>query len=150
VGRLVPAEVTASWINGVLIAIGAPRTRANRMFMYGWWQWEGGNGGPHGRVRPSAKFNWLNTTRPMWRSTDFNAIGVQNYRTWLQGVRATAKTLKNGRYPDVLAALRSGDPFMRQPLDGLSIWVSGRPASGNQAGLNYALRVVATGYEWKL
>lgn len=141
---------SAYWINAVLALVGAPRTRANRMFMYGWWQWEGGNGGPFGRVRPSSKFNWLNTTKRMWRSTDYNDIGVQNYRSWLQGVRATAKTLKSGKYPDVLEALRSGNPFLHQPYDGLSIWLSGKPSDQNPAGMNYALRVLKSGYAWKL
>lgn len=139
-----------TWINAVLFLLGAPRTGANRKFMFGWWQSEGGNGGPYGRVFPSPRWNWLCTTRPMLGATDYNSHGVKNYRNWLQGVRATVKTLKNGRYPDIIEALKSGNPFLKQPLDGLSVWLTGKPAKNNPDGLAYARRVLDIGWKWKL
>ena len=138
------------WMRAVLRGIGAPVTDANRRFLYAWWAYEGGGGGPNGSIKHSAKYNWLNTTRPMWRSTQYNSAHVQNYRTWRQGVKATVATLKNGHYPDVLKALRSGDPLKHPPRDGLSIWLSGRRYFGNPAGQRYTARVLDAAKHWNL
>jgi hypothetical protein len=143
-------KMRGTWINGVLLLLGAPRTEANRKFLWGWWQCEGGNYGPKGNVYPSPKFNWLSTTQSMFGATNYNEIGVKNYLTWIQGVRATVKTLKNGRYDDILIALKNGNPFLKQPLNGLSIWLTGKPVNNNPVGLAYAKKVIKTGWEWKL
>jgi hypothetical protein len=43
-----------------------------------------------------ARWNPLATTHPMPGSTDFNTVGVQNYRSLTQGVRASVETLTGG------------------------------------------------------
>lgn len=71
----------------VLKCLGAEPTKSNMLFMYAWRQAEGGN----------AKNNPFNTTQKMEGATNYNKIGVKNYRTSEDGVRATCKTLINGR-----------------------------------------------------
>jgi hypothetical protein len=71
----------------VLKCIGAEPTKSNMLFMYAWRQAEGGN----------AKNNPFNTTQKMEGATNYNKIGVKNYRTSEDGIEATCKTLINGR-----------------------------------------------------
>lgn len=67
-------------------------------FVCGWMGCEsGGSGG--------AANNPLNCTLVQAGSTQYNTAGVQNYQTWSGGVVATVTTLRNGLYPDLLAAL---------------------------------------------
>ncbi|MEM3008366.1 MAG: hypothetical protein QXY15_09985, partial [Candidatus Nitrosotenuis sp.] len=115
-----------------------------------WWAAEGGNGGPYGNINPSPKWNWLCVTRKTIGSTDYNKVGVQNYPNWGMGLYATYKTLTNGRYGDIIRALRSGDPFVNRPINGLSIWLTGRSAFRNKIGQDYAFKVLKIGYFWKL
>ena len=71
----------------VLKCLGAEPTKSNMLFMYAWRQAEGGN----------AKNNPFNTTQKMEGATNYNKIGVKNYRTSEDGIEATCKTLINGR-----------------------------------------------------
>lgn len=87
-----------------LRGIGAPVTRDNMLAMMSWMQAEGDAG----------RFNPLNTTLTEPGSTTFNWVGVQNYRNWKDGVRATVKTLSYGAnrdlygYGRIRGALRNG------------------------------------------
>lgn len=60
----------------------------------------------------SAKNNPFNTTQPMPGSIDYNAVGVQQYKTAQQGVEATVKTLryKNHGYERIIAKLKENAP----------------------------------------
>ena len=69
-----------------------------------------------------------------------NSVGVKVFRDFDTGIRSTAETLMNGRYDDVVAALKAGDPYSRQPVEGLSTWVSGSPT----ARPDYAAKVLGT------
>jgi hypothetical protein len=71
----------------VLKCLGAEPTKSNMLFMYAWRQAEGGG----------AKNNPFNTTQKMEGATNYNKIGVKNYRTSEDGIQATCKTLTNGR-----------------------------------------------------
>jgi len=145
------------WIPNLLVLLGAPRTQQNRDLLMSWWAWEGGNGGPRGDVKPSAKYNWLNTTTKVLGSKNFNVLnpatgsGVQNYPTYLSGLHATNKTLRKPEYAGIVLALKTGTPLKPKPspflVSGLSIWVSGKPDS--TIGLAYADRVIklALAYE---
>lgn len=74
----------------------APVTNENLKFLYAWRQSEGKAG----------RFNPFNTTHGMPGSTNFNTVGVKNYRSMEDGMVATIKTLKNGRYECILRGLR--------------------------------------------
>jgi outer membrane protein assembly factor BamD len=92
----------------ILKGIGAPITDENMKFFYAWRQAEGGK----------AKNNPFNTTQPKPNSTFYNCLkkgisgcksGVRNYMSSRDGIDATVKTIKNGRYQNIIDALKSGD-----------------------------------------
>jgi len=91
----------SQWEQGFLTAIAAPVTTANVKFLRLWAKLEG--------VKSSAK-NPLATTQDAKGATNYNSVGVKNYPDLQTSVAATAATIKNGRYPAILSALRSGDP----------------------------------------
>lgn len=73
--------------------LGAPATVRNLRAMLAWMQAEGNAG----------KFNPLNTTlgvdrngSPLPGISDFNSVGVKNYRDFDQGVAATVRTMNYG------------------------------------------------------
>lgn len=88
------------WQAAILKAIKAPVTATNVKWLTAWQASEGG----------TAANNPLNTTQPAGGATNYNSIGVKNYPTAASGAAATAATLLNGRYPSIVAALRSGNP----------------------------------------
>jgi len=77
------------WINKLRVLLEAPNTHEVVRFFTAWAQAEGGN----------ARWNPLNTTLALKGSvdwdepTDYNTIGVKNYRYAIVGVVATALTL---------------------------------------------------------
>jgi murein DD-endopeptidase MepM/ murein hydrolase activator NlpD len=119
-----------------LAALGAPNTKQNRSFLSSWQRWEGGH------TANSAKFNYMNTTQRMPGSSGINSVGVQRYKNLQQGAQAFAQTLRNGRYGDIVGALRAGNPYGRNITAGLSTWLSGSPNS--PSGAKYASKVLGT------
>lgn len=95
-----PAGSDDAFYNKILAGIGAPVTPENKRFMYAWRAAEGGQ----------AAFNPFNTTQGAPGATNYNTAGVKNYASEEQGVAATVKTLLNGRYGDIVSALRDGGP----------------------------------------
>jgi len=92
----------------ILKGVGAPITDENMKFLYAWRQAEGGK----------ARNNPFNTTQPKPNSTFYNCLkkgisgckaGVRNYMSSQDGIDATIKTLKNGRYENILKALKTGE-----------------------------------------
>lgn len=77
--------------------LGAPITDENMKFMYAWRQAEGKGG----------TYNPFNTTWNMPNSTVMNSHGVRNYASLEDGLVATVKTLKNGRYECILNGLKN-------------------------------------------
>lgn len=122
------------WESSYLRALGAPNTPANRRFLASWQRWEGGH------TNNDARFNYLNTTQRMRGSSAINSVGVQRYANLGQGAQAFARTLRNGKYHDVLSALRAGDPYKANVTAGLSTWLSGSPDSPH--GHEYAAKVL--------
>lgn len=112
----VPASGSqSSWARAELRTIGAPRTPANVASLVAWQNREGGGGAN----------NPLNSTEPAPGATVFNSVGVRNYPDAATGVAATAVTLRNGNYGDVLSALMSGHGLCGESLAGLSTWSGG-------------------------
>jgi len=95
-----PAGSDDAFYSRILTGIGAPATPENRRFLYAWRAAEGG----------TAAFNPFNTTQGAPGATNYNAAGVKNYTSEEQGVSATVKTLLNGRYGEIISALRDGGP----------------------------------------
>ena len=123
------------WRRDVLKRVGAPATKQNLDFLATWQRWEGGH------TNNKASFNWLNTTSNAPGAThSINSVGVKAFDSYENGVNATVQTLNNGRYGDIVGALRSGNPYKEKPVAGLSTWLSGKPNS--EAGIAYAGRVL--------
>lgn len=94
----------------LLTRLNAPITDSNIAAMTTWMKFEGGGGGKAtGLGVNSAMFNPLNTTLRTSGSTgSMNSVGVQKYASYDAGLAATVQTLNNGRYNDIIAALRQG------------------------------------------
>lgn len=89
--------VDQNFYKSLLENLGAPISDENLKFLYAWRQAEGKAG----------DYNPFNTTHRMQNSTSFNKVGVQNYETEEDGLNATIKTLKNGRYNCIVDGLRN-------------------------------------------
>lgn len=91
------------WRERILMGVGVKPTSENLRFMDAWAKAEGGN----------ASNNPFNTTQPMDSATSYNSVGVRNYLSPQQGIDATVNTLTNGRYGNIIGALRQGDDAMK-------------------------------------
>ena len=92
-----PPTADDGFYREVLRGIGAPITANTLALVYAWRQAEGGR----------ATYNPFNTTQRMTGSTAYNSVGVQSYARPSDGVAATVKTMRNGKYEPVLALLRA-------------------------------------------
>jgi hypothetical protein len=88
------------WARLLLRVLDAPVCRSNLVAVVSW------------QVAESTQAAWnpLATTHRMDGSTDFNPVGVQNYRSLAQGLRATVETIDFGwdvyRYGPIVTSLR--------------------------------------------
>ena len=92
-------DYTDAWGKQLLRKLGAPPTSQNLALFRAWAQAEGS----------TARFNPFDTTQPAPGATNFNSVGVKNYRSAQQGLDATYQTLINGYYPNIVAELRKGN-----------------------------------------
>jgi len=91
------------WANDFLARLGMPPTSENVRAVVAWQQAEG----------TAARFNPLATTQGGFDgATNFNSVGVKNYASYDDGLAANVRAITNGRYTDVLAALRKGTSAM--------------------------------------
>jgi hypothetical protein len=93
-----PTADRTQWATDLLNRLGLPVTSENVKAMTAWAQAEGTKAG----------YNPLATTQSMPGASSFNSVGVKNYASYADGLEATAKTLTNGHYTNILAALRAG------------------------------------------
>ena len=99
----------------ILKGIGVPITDENMKFFYAWRQAEGGK----------ARNNPFNTTQSKPGSTFYNCLkkgvsgcksGVRNYLSSQDGIDATVRTIKNGRYQNIINSLKSADSAEKSAL----------------------------------
>jgi hypothetical protein len=91
------------WARDFLTKVGMPITSENVRAIAAWEQAEG----------TKAHFNPLATTQGGFAGeTRFNSVGVKNYATYQDGIDANAHALMNGRYGNILDALRAGNDAM--------------------------------------
>jgi peptidoglycan DL-endopeptidase CwlO len=109
-----------TWAQALLVAMRLPVTADNVAAITAWEMAEGGH------WYNTAYYNPLNTTQDMPGATVFNSVGVKAYTSWKQGLQATVKTLKNGYYGGILAALKRGnDSAAVAQAVGASPWGTG-------------------------
>src|SRR5262245_21146770 len=101
------APMTKDWREQILTGVGAPVTTENLKFIDAWTRAEGG----------TAENNPFNTTLVVGGvSRNYNdlggGIGVQRYTSPDIGIQATVDTLTNGRYGNIIGALKAGDNGM--------------------------------------
>ncbi len=113
------------WAFRLLQQLGAPSCRDNLVVVVAW----------QANEFTQARWNPLATTHRMVGSTDFNSVGVQNYRSLTQGLRASVETLTGGAtsygYGAILDRLRSCAPASAT-ADAIraSSWCSGCSSGG--------------------
>ena len=117
-GNVTPLTKTTTddeFYKSILKGIGAPITDENMKFFYAWRQAEGGK----------ARNNPFNTTQSKPGSTFYNCLkkgvsgcksGVRNYLSSQDGIDATVRTIKNGRYQNIINSLKSGDSAEKSAL----------------------------------
>ena len=109
-----------TWAKALLVAMRLPVTEDNVAAIAAWEMAEGGH------WYNTAYYNPLNTTQDMPGATVFNSVGVKAYTSWRQGLEATVKTMKNGYYDAIIAALRQGnDSAAVAAAVGASPWGTG-------------------------
>jgi hypothetical protein len=59
-------------------------------------------------------YNPWATTQEQGGSNNYNTSHVQNYFTYNDGVIATFNTINNGKYPNIIKALKKGIPDKKQ------------------------------------
>lgn len=105
----------AQWCATLLSMINITETNANMQIMYAWTLAEGGAGPQWNTANNNANYNPLGATQgmPGHSATVVGGAaagaGVQTYDSWAVGLVATAKTITNGDYGDLLAALQAGN-----------------------------------------
>lgn len=94
-----PSDEDMKMYEAILEGIDAPVTANTLTFFFAWRDFEAGN----------AAFNPFNTMQPYNNSIKYNPQGVQHYRNEDDGIAATVKTLKNGRYNDLVSRLKNDE-----------------------------------------
>jgi hypothetical protein len=134
-----------AWAKYFLKQVGAPITAQNMAAMTTWMAQEGGGGGSlTGLGINDAMYNPLNTKQHMtgsWKPGDMTE-DVQSYTSYSSGMQATVKTIKNGRYSNILSALKKGnDASAVLAAVNASPWGTNIPSSavttaGNNVNIN--------------
>jgi peptidoglycan hydrolase-like protein with peptidoglycan-binding domain len=111
----------------ILESLGAPTSEENMKFMIAWRQAEGSGG----------KYNPFNTTQNMPGAVSINSHGVKSYLTLEDGIVATIKTLRNGRYNCIVNGLVNdiGSENIAR-CESLKTWGTGDLVSKVIAGYN--------------
>lgn len=122
-----------TWQAALLKYIGAPVSKRNVEFLTTWQRWEGGH------TNNDASYNWLNTTHGPGKA--INSVGVKAFPNFAVGIRSLGQTLKNGRYNNLVAAFKKGNPYDPSVSGDLQTWVSGS-STGNPG---YAQKLLGGG-----
>lgn len=120
-----PSSSDKNFYKKILEEIGAPNSKSNLAFFYAWRQAEGAK----------ATYNPFNTTQKKDGSTFWNCLkrsgsgcagGVRNYKSESDGIDATVKTLKNGRYKCIVDGLKNDIGAMKiAECSDLKTWGTG-------------------------
>jgi peptidoglycan hydrolase CwlO-like protein len=130
IARRAGALPFGDWARRFLEHISAPTCRHNVVVVVAW----------QANEFTQARWNPLATTHRMVGSTSFNGVGVQNYVSLTQGLRASAETLTGGAasfgYRAILDALgRCDDAMTTAEAIRASAWCRGCSNGGYVTGL---------------
>jgi hypothetical protein len=107
----------SQFATAVLKGLGVQPSDGAVTALVGWMKAEGGH------WNNDAHFNPLNTTMPAPGAGNTGSQGnIKVYKNWAQGVDATVRTLKNGRYTGIIHALSAGNPKQVAAAIGASPW----------------------------
>ena len=123
------------WNKQFLADINAPNTPGNEQFLNAWENREGATG---------FNANPLATMEGGFGGTP-GTHGIMSYPTIQQGAAATAAALENGRYNDVLTALRQGTANPSATYGSLGTWSGGGYTSLTGASTNPGSIALAAG-----
>jgi hypothetical protein len=144
---------TLSFYNKLLDKLGAPKTDGNKFILMAWSQIE----------NPSCNWNAFSTKQPYGGSVACINSGVnknvQSFNNIDDGVGAAYKTLMNGNYPNLVAALKSGiktkqDAYnvavvlQQAPKGDFCVWKNGGIGCKNSNGVpptTYIAQILSTG-----
>lgn len=110
-----PPAYGTSWEQQFLKDIGAPDSQSNVQFMNAWINREGAAGFAN---------NPLATMQQGFGGVP-GTNGIMSYPDMTSGAAADAKALENGRYGDVLGALRAGNADPNANYPSLGVWSGG-------------------------
>jgi peptidoglycan hydrolase CwlO-like protein len=141
IARRAGALPFGDWARRFLEHLGAPTCRHNVVVVVAW----------QANEFTQARWNPLATTHRMPRSTSFNMVGVQNYVSLTQGMRAAAETLTGGAssfgYRPILDALgRCDDAMTTAEAIRASAWCRGCSNGGYVTGLVAVVRAYFARY----
>lgn len=132
------ADGQQQWATGVLRGLGITPTARSVSNLIGWANAEGGH------THNDARYNYLNTTQPMPGAGNTGSQGnIKVYKSLQQGIQATVKTLRNGRYGSIIHALSGSPQQLAQAIDS-SPWGTHNPnlasiiASGSGSPTSYS------------
>ena len=144
---------TLSFYNKLLDKLGSPKTDGNKFILMAWSQIE----------NPSCNWNAFSTKQPYGGSVVCITSGVnkdvQSFNNIDDGVNAAYKTLTNGNYPNLVAALKSGiktkqDAYnvavvlQQAPKGDFCVWKNGGIGCKNSNGVppnTYIAQILSTG-----
>jgi hypothetical protein len=144
---------TLSFYTKLLDKLGAPKTDGNKFILMAWSQIE----------NPSCNWNAFSTKQPYGGSVACINSGVnknvQSFNNIDDGVGAAYKTLMNGNYPNLVAALKSGiktkqDAYnvavvlQQAPKGDFCVWKNGGIGCKNSNGVppnTYIAQILSTG-----
>lgn len=129
------------WALAFLAGLGKPSTDHNVIAILTWIRSEFGRSAPI-----PAHWNPLATTRDLKPNTEYNSVGVRNYETFDQGVRASVETLELDErgYAGILGALNEGDD-PRKVIDAIRASVWGSHPSESMLSYVYAHEAMEAG-----
>ena len=144
---------TLKFYDKLLDKLGAPKTDGNKFILMAWSQIE----------NPSCNWNAFSTKQPYGGSVACINSGVnknvQSFNNIDDGVAAAYKTLMNGNYPNLVAALKSGIKDKQQaynvavtlqkaPSGDFCVWKLGPTGCKNSNGVpenSYVAQILGTG-----
>lgn len=133
------------WAYGVLNGIGAPINQTNLDTLWNWSIKESGQNVMRWN-------NPLNTTQNAPGATSQNSVGVKSYPDVTTGIAATTQTLTNGRYPNIVDALKQSVPTSQWSASPAIVKQLGTWGSGanwlswkNKAPISVNSQLLATG-----